>query len=883
MAINKTTNYNLNKPTGDEFFNVSHQNDNMDLIDSALNTKLDKTVYTASDVLTKIKTVDGTGSGLDADKLDGLEATEFATAAQGTKADNALPASSYTASDVLTKIKTVDGAGSGLDADTVDGIHANDFIQKTDKITLPANTTVRAYFNIPNSNVAPISPINGDIWQRDHDLFARLNDENIMLYHSGNAATANLTTVSQPIAESGTNTGVYAWTSKRVHQAINANLINSSKLFANASGIKGTGTGTANEAYFEFNENNGTTRQGYIGFGSANDNVLTIANTMSSGDVNISTTGKATVNGNEILRANTLSMIGDGSYVLGRTSDDRSIFAFLSKTDYTTKGYVGFNDNLHMAIQNYRANGDIRLITAGTGKAKVNGNEIWHEGNLKAKTDETLYNEILGTLAGTLITSGTHNQAIGHASLNKNVGGSGNTAIGSYALFNNTGHDNFAIGQKTLYENTTGTNNIGIGMSAVYANTTGSANIGIGTASLWALASGQNNIGIGHNAGRYRGSDSDTLTTANQCVYLGAVARASANNVTNEIVIGYNAIGKGSNTAIIGNTSVTDLYVGNRKVYHEGNLKAKTTYTNSFYGDNAGRLNVGSDNTGIGERALYSASLTGSGNTAVGKDALSSNSSANYNTGIGMRALDSTSSGSNNVAVGTWALQPNTSGTYNIGIGVGAGRFYGTSTNMNTNSNRCIYIGYNTRSNANNDTNEIVIGHEAKGYGSNTAHIGNSSVASISFGAGTGTAFTNRSDRRLKEEILDADTSICYNDIKNLPLHRFKYKDFVGNEGDIHLTGFIADEFEQVFPKAVFKNDFSFPLLDEFGQPVMKTITEIDENGNEVTREVEETFVIEQCASIDTSQIVPTLLGCTQKLIEKIEILEAEIATLKNK
>jgi hypothetical protein len=33
----------------------------------------------------------------------------------------ALPAASYTAADVLTKLKTVDGAGSGLDADTLDG------------------------------------------------------------------------------------------------------------------------------------------------------------------------------------------------------------------------------------------------------------------------------------------------------------------------------------------------------------------------------------------------------------------------------------------------------------------------------------------------------------------------------------------------------------------------------------------------------------------------------------------------------------------------------------------------------------------------------------------------------------------------------------------
>jgi len=48
-------------------------------------------------------------------------ATDYATAAQGTLATNALPAASYTAADVLTKIKTVDGAGSGLDADLLDG------------------------------------------------------------------------------------------------------------------------------------------------------------------------------------------------------------------------------------------------------------------------------------------------------------------------------------------------------------------------------------------------------------------------------------------------------------------------------------------------------------------------------------------------------------------------------------------------------------------------------------------------------------------------------------------------------------------------------------------------------------------------------------------
>lgn len=44
-----------------------------------ISAKLDSSSYTASDVLTKIKTVDGTGSGLDADTLDGSHASAFAT------------------------------------------------------------------------------------------------------------------------------------------------------------------------------------------------------------------------------------------------------------------------------------------------------------------------------------------------------------------------------------------------------------------------------------------------------------------------------------------------------------------------------------------------------------------------------------------------------------------------------------------------------------------------------------------------------------------------------------------------------------------------------------------------------------------------------------
>lgn len=62
-----------------------------------------------ADILAKLLTVDGAGSGLDADLLDGQHGAYY------------LPAGTYTAADILAKLLTVDGAGSGLDADLIDG------------------------------------------------------------------------------------------------------------------------------------------------------------------------------------------------------------------------------------------------------------------------------------------------------------------------------------------------------------------------------------------------------------------------------------------------------------------------------------------------------------------------------------------------------------------------------------------------------------------------------------------------------------------------------------------------------------------------------------------------------------------------------------------
>ena len=66
--------------------------------------------YTAADVLSKLKEVDGLNSGLDAGLLGGNVPSYY------------LPAGTYTAADVLAKIKSIDGLNSGLDADFLRGV-----------------------------------------------------------------------------------------------------------------------------------------------------------------------------------------------------------------------------------------------------------------------------------------------------------------------------------------------------------------------------------------------------------------------------------------------------------------------------------------------------------------------------------------------------------------------------------------------------------------------------------------------------------------------------------------------------------------------------------------------------------------------------------------
>ena len=75
----------------------------------------------------------------------------------------------------------------------------------------------------------------------------------------------------------------------------------------------------------------------------------------------------------------------------------------------------------------------------------------------------------------------------------------------------------------------------------------------------------------------------------------------------------------------------------------------------------------------------------------------------------------------------------------------------------------------------------------------------------LAFKPGT-TTWTIPSDRRIKENIVNADLGICYSNIKSLALRRFTYISSYIEATELydkHVIGFIAQEVSTIMPKAV--------------------------------------------------------------------------------
>jgi hypothetical protein len=173
-------------------------------------------------------------------------------------------------------------------------------------------------------------------------------------------------------------------------------------------------------------------------------------------------------------------------------------------------------------------------------------------------------------------TTGSVNTAFGFQALFSNTTGNDNTANGVQALFSNTtGTNNTANGFQALRNNTTGNDNTTNGFQALFSNTTGGSNTANGVNALLNNTTGGSNTANGVNAGRFIADGTTANTITNNSVFLGGGTRAQDNNQTNQIVIGHNAIGNGSNTVTLGNTSIIKTIL--RGTLNAANLPTSAT------------------------------------------------------------------------------------------------------------------------------------------------------------------------------------------------------------------------------------------------------------------------------------------------------------------
>jgi hypothetical protein len=217
----------------------------------------------------------------------------------------------------------------------------------------------------------------------------------------------------------------------------------------------------------------------------------------------------------------------------------------------TIVGYEAFSSNT-TGWQN-SAIGHSSLFSNTTGYRN-----IAFGGNSLHENTTGYYNIGLGSIALYYNTTGSNNIAVGEEALFRNESGDANNAIGTYALFNNvSGSHNSAFGYQSLFYNTAGENNVALGRMSLFANSTGTSNSALGMRSLSSNTTGTYNTALGYNSGSKLANGTTGNNTSDYSVFVGSNTKALANNGQNEIVIGYDATGLGSNSVMLGNDSIT--------------------------------------------------------------------------------------------------------------------------------------------------------------------------------------------------------------------------------------------------------------------------------------------------------------------------------------
>lgn len=167
-------------------------------------------------------------------------------------------------------------------------------------------------------------------------------------------------------------------------------------------------------------------------------------------------------------------------------------------------------------------------------------------------------NVFQGVGAGALNTTGTNNVFISYLAGASNTTATQNAFVGSLAGSSNvTGSYNSFFGAKSGYNNYNGIGNSFFGFECGLGWNYGSYNSLFGINSMAGTNIGSENTAIGYLSGRYTSNGTTSNSNCSNSVFIGSLTKSLASAQSNQTVIGYNAIGFGSNTTVIGNTTIT--------------------------------------------------------------------------------------------------------------------------------------------------------------------------------------------------------------------------------------------------------------------------------------------------------------------------------------
>ena len=183
----------------------------------------------------------------------------------------------------------------------------------------------------------------------------------------------------------------------------------------------------------------------------------------------------------------------------------------------------------------------------------------------------------IGHQALTALTSGAENLAIGYQCMDAVDDGAENVAIGHQAMSGETsGKQSIAIGSEALkIANTTSSGTVGnvmIGHNNGIIITTGTRNTVVGAWSMLSNETGSNNTGLGYNALQactasqntmvgYQAGDGITTGANNTGIGYAVTFDVDADNQT-AVGNGATTASTGVNTIMMGNGSMTDIYMG---------------------------------------------------------------------------------------------------------------------------------------------------------------------------------------------------------------------------------------------------------------------------------------------------------------------------------